>query len=320
MSVLVASVMISITVAATAAALITSLLVPVKELAINRLRLWACYLLIGMMAGALHIVGVLWLRVFWDIGGLHSIKWQLAIGLIALGLSMLTWRIRLVRLMDFGRILEIARTMGSGLDEAARSVAVGKIGEVLRLSERRWPPANLAMRVNLETYAALHLQRANLWREAETLLKKTPAAHLGGGFKAAHAMGLGACRLYQGDLQGAKAWFAQVARPVDDETLETIYRGTDALILVLEGRSQEALSSVGNDEEPLSEPTDLERLHEHVRAHALADLGDGDRARSILRRMLRRHGIGALERVAIVNGPASPLAQAILRDRDQPYR
>jgi hypothetical protein len=94
----------------------------------------------------------------------------------------------------------------------------------------------------------------------------------------------------------------------------------DALLAALDGRHAEALAAIGPDEEPAGPPTDLDRARDHVRAHALAGLGDSEAAKACLLRLAKRHGRLALERAALVAGPASPIAQAIQRGEDGPYR
>lgn len=306
--------------AAIVATSLTWLRVPVKMLQVRRDVLILLMVLVGLLAGTLHLLGFILMKFHWDPDEALALGRQVPLGAASLALALLVWRFRLVHLRDFARLRELGERLRPDHEPALRREALSAVREVLRKSSARWPRPAVRMRANLELFAAHQLIRANLWSEAEELLKSLPAQYMTADFRSAHAAGMTVCRIYQADKVGARAWFTQIPRPARDPKIEAIYRTIDGLFLVLEGRSQEALGIVGHDEEPLSEPTELERGREHVRAHALAALGDTDRARAILHRMSSRHSVAALERVAAIGGPASSLAQAILNDRDQPYR
>lgn len=306
-------------VAGVAAMLLTVWRVPVEALQLKRSSLVFLWFMVALLAGTLDLLALLSHRIFSGEPEPTSTT-LIVVGTVACQLALLVWWFRLNHFRDLARIQELGEQMRALDSEAERRKESRAILALLDQRCGKWPRPPAKLRTNLELFAALQLIRSNLWSEAEELLKAVSGQAMGAAYRSAHASGMMACRLYQGDRVGAMAWFNQTVRPAREPAIEAIHRSTDALFAVLEGKHQQALTIVGDEPEPLSEPTDLERAREHVRAHALAALGDGERSRAILRRMLERHGTGAIERVIRVDGPASPLAQAILDKRDQPYR
>ncbi len=302
------------------AAVLTIGRVPVAALNLKRGSLAFLWFVVALLAGALHLLALLLIRIFDAGGSPPSIPTLFIIGSASTLFALAVWWYRLNHFRDLAHILRLGGRLTSSGDEEARRATISELLAFLENRLNRWLPLPTKLRTNLELYVALQLVKANLWSDAEELLKRVPGRELAPTYRSAHASGMTACRLYQGDRVGAGAWFTQVSRPAKDPAIENIFRATDALFAVLEGRHQEALSLVGHEHEPLSDPTEIERAREHVRAHALAALGDGERSRAILRRMLERHGVSSLERAVQVDGPASPLARTILDNRDQPYR
>lgn len=206
---------------------------------------------------------------------------------------------------------EIARARGAAKSELVQSLLahVPSVGDLYETG---------ALRLRLSAAAAL--AEAAEFAAAEQLLAKLELVRLGESDCVAAASTRTVCRLYAGDPEGAARELDSIPKTQGPET-ERILAVTRALVTVLRGDIAGALALLGpepDDERLLA--TALGRARATVRAHAFAARDELDQARATLRSLRRAHGDAALDRIVLLQGPASSLAAAMRAERDAPYR
>jgi len=220
------------------------------------------------------------------------------------------------------RPLQRARSLARSLARDSTGPRAGEVRhELLRLVAVAKPGGDArgyGVHASLVLTVVGALADARLWDDAVAVLETLDETKLSPNLHTTHAVSLANCRLYLGDRDGARAELARIARPAELAVLAESAAASEALLLSVEGRGREALSALGALGRP-REPR-LGRAHEITRAHAHQALGESEEARAALHRLREAHGQDGLLRVQALNGPASPLATALLRESDTPYR
>jgi hypothetical protein len=151
--------------------------------------------------------------------------------------------------------------------------------------------------------------------EASKLLDDVDLGRLTPGRAAIVAQALATCRVRAGDVAGAKAVLAHVARPADNEAVERWMQALDALFSALDGDSEDALKKAAEIEDSedgalTSENLASIRASLHlVRTHAYAALGKTTEARAELAALRALAGSAGLDQAIHPEGPASPMAR-----------
>ncbi|MGF1467176.1 MAG: hypothetical protein ACFCGT_13700 [Sandaracinaceae bacterium] len=181
-------------------------------------------------------------------------------------------------------------------------------------------PRARATTARLRLLAVGQLSETGYWEEAEALMADLDPAALPALERALIHASVAVCRLYAGDLDAARRRFALVERPCPLPAAEEVVVATGALLSVFEGNPQAALAAVGTTLEPDDLHTAVGRSRALVRAQAYAALDEHQRARRVLRTLVKVRGRAVLERVLLLGGPAAPHAAAVAAEGDAPYR
>lgn len=157
------------------------------------------------------------------------------------------------------------------------------------------------------------LTQAGLWEDARKRLAALPVEQLDENQKAMRNQALATCELHFGDVDAAEAAVTAIARPATPK-IEIWLNATDALLLALRGRGDDALAMLvrAPDDNP-----SLIASHHVVRAHAYAAKGQPDNARVELLAVQEQAGPAGLERATRPEGPASALARTLLDESSQ---
>jgi hypothetical protein len=160
---------------------------------------------------------------------------------------------------------------------------------------------------------------AGLYSSALRFVEEIDEARLDRNSCALRAASVAMYLLRSGDQAGARATLARIPRPAPRPVTERSLEAFDALLLALEGGAQEAEARARAALER-KDGVRVPPMWKTVLAHALAGQGLRDEARNVLRE-LAASVPRALERISRHQGPASPIADALLGDESAlPYR
>ena len=135
---------------------------------------------------------------------------------------------------------------------------------------------------------------------------------------ASRAQYLAVIHIRRGELSHARTVLASAPGRIPDPLMSLGVSATDALLLALEGSPEKALSRSSELQEETDHPS-IHRLLLSASAHALAQTNP-DGAKNLLEEATHEHGTTILERIRRDDGPASPLANAMLQEHVGPYR
>lgn len=147
------------------------------------------------------------------------------------------------------------------------------------------------------------------WEEAARRLAEIRPGSIDARHDAVRAQSLAACRIHLGDAKGTRDAIASVDRPVADAAIESWLVTIEALLDAIDGRANEALAVVG-EEDAGGDPS-LRASRRLVRAHAFVTLGREADAREELERVREEAGVVGLEQAMKPEGPASALAREL---------
>lgn len=190
------------------------------------------------------------------------------------------------------------------------------------------PTARLALdrlldkvrRVDPQRYIALVLMatgpltQAGLWSEARERLGSLDDDALTEPQAVLRNQALATCELQFDDVGAAQRAIDRIRRPTED-SIEVWLVAMEALLMAVRGQSDQALSHLGGRD--VDDNPSLRASHRLVHAHILAERGEEDAALEELRSLRREAGVAGLERVRLPRGPASPLAEQLLKEADQ---
>ena len=191
-------------------------------------------------------------------------------------------------------------------DRALTSIA-SLLGRVRRKSSARH--ANLVLLVTGP------LSQAQCWDRVCEFLNDIDPNALDDRHNAIRAQALATSELYLGNANNAELAIQSVRRPAEPE-IEVWLLAAEAWLRALQGDARFALAHVGqtaNEDDP-----SVRASHRIIRAHAFASKGETERAKKELNNLLREAGRDGVERVALPEGPASPLAIDKLASEDRP--
>lgn len=206
------------------------------------------------------------------------------------------------------RYLKGAILLASRLDERAISehVAASLFALLDRVKEKQ-----PAIHTRLLLGSLPYLTAIGLRRPVERRLAALDIEQLDRRERALRAQALATCRLHLGDLDGAE----QAVREAPEELEPIIERWLSmslSLIDAARGNSDAAIQRV-NAIDTSSDPS-LAATAKLVMAHALASRGDKDGAEGELRGLRDAAGEGALVHALHPEGPATPIARALMID------
>ncbi len=197
-------------------------------------------------------------------------------------------------------------------DSDARGQALAALERTLDEARPRGTDGDFSTYASMVLLVVTPLTAAGLWKEAERRLAEIPASALGVEQRAVRAQALAACRVHLGDIPGARDALGSVTRPVHDAAVEQWMQATEALLLAVEGRADDALGILG-DETPL-DPS-MRASMRLVRAHAYASRGARDEACSELEALKREAGTDGLASALAPEGPATPIARELMAQK-----
>ncbi len=192
-------------------------------------------------------------------------------------------------------------------NDETRAQAQVALRENLRVAKKKLSPTEYARVALMVTNP---LTAVSAWDDAAEVLDSIEGADVIGSARSSQrGQALATVSLHRGDLEGAREALASVPRPAE-EAIERWLVTTEALLDVLCGGVEKALSVVGERDDPEMEPG-LRASYAIVRAHALACRGDDSQAQRELRRVVEVAGLAALERAVHPVGPATDLAREL---------
>lgn len=175
-------------------------------------------------------------------------------------------------------------------------------------------------RENPQRYIALVLMatgpliQAGMWEEARSRLRGLDDEILTQSQSVLRNQALATCELQFDDIDAAQHAIDRIARPTEG-SIEVWLVAMEALLMALRGDSERALAQLGTQE--TEDNPSLRASHRLVRAHILASRNDEAAAIAELEMLRREAGRAGLERAVRPHGPASPLAEQLLRSEDQ---
>jgi hypothetical protein len=188
------------------------------------------------------------------------------------------------------------------LEREVEGLRGGRGGEKADYDHRaRW-----VLSIAASVSRAGHPQRALDWT------MRVEHGVLGRPLAAIHAQHEAVFRIAIGDREGARRAIARASRPAI-APWEDALLALEALLDALEGNPEAVLSRTSGPLEAEGAITSRV-VWQAARAHAQAKLGAIEEARSTLRTIRSESGDEVIHRVAMQNGPASRLAEALLAE------
>ncbi len=198
---------------------------------------------------------------------------------------------------------------GRLLEEDVREQTLTALDKLLEGLQRKAPNRH----AGFVLLAIGPLTQAGLWDDARERLVGLDTANLDETQSAMRNQALATCEFHFGNLEAADKALAAIARPTVPK-IEVWLNASDALLLALRGRGDEALALLAD---PGDDNPSLVASHRIVRAHALSAKGEEARARTELIAVRDEAGLAGLERATQPEGPASPLARTLLDESSQ---
>lgn len=167
-------------------------------------------------------------------------------------------------------------------------------------------------------YVARQLVDRGLLEEAERILGEPGEGSMNERERlmAAHLRVVIAIRA--GRIDAAETALERMEPQSDDD--RNLVEQSRALILALRGEGTQALRVLEDNPLPRGADPSWSRSRHLTEAHAYASLGDEQRARDALRAVLAHPGGRERLEKTRVDGPATPLVEAVLRGEQTPYR
>lgn len=242
-----------------------------------------------------------------------------AVGTLAALVSENAW------IASVSAILVAAALAWWSLRAAAPLRHVHRLGSMLDHAESRAREALLAIAAeaprdavgqSIVVSVATVLSNGRCHGDARRLLEGLPTEGLSAHERELRDLALLAAMVHTRDLAAARASLANVSRIAPGSLHALAARRIEALLLVHEGRVDDALGLVADE---VADP-DGERSRRVVLAHVYAAKADERAVAAQLTWLEQHHGRAALERVVEPEGPASAAAWSRLEGGTAPYR
>ncbi|HSN81372.1 MAG TPA: hypothetical protein VLS88_02235 [Polyangiales bacterium] len=195
-------------------------------------------------------------------------------------------------------------------EEDVRPQAMQALGRLLDRVQRENPQRYVA----LVLMATGPLTQAGMWDEARSRLRGLDDETLTQSQSVLRNQALATCELQFDDVDAAQRAIDRIARPTEG-SIEVWLVAMEALLMALRGDSERALAQLGTQE--TKDDPSLRASHRLVRAHILASRNDEEAAIVELEMLRQEAGRAGLERAIRPHGPASPLAEQLLRSEAQ---
>ena len=195
-------------------------------------------------------------------------------------------------------------------EEDARPTATAALGRLLDKVRAGDPQRYIA----LVLMATGPLTQAGMWGEARERLRSLDDAVLSEPQAVLRNQALATCELQFDDVDAAQRAIDRIRRPTES-SIEVWLVAMEALLMAVRGEGERALARLGGQD--VEDHPSLRASHRLVHAHVLAERGETEAALDELRALQQEAGRAGLERVTLPSGPASPLAEQLLREADQ---
>lgn len=195
-------------------------------------------------------------------------------------------------------------------EEDARPTAARALDRLLNRVRRRDEQRYIA----LVLMATGPLTQAGMWAEARARLQSLDGVALSEAQAVLRDQALATCELQFDDPEAAQRAIDRIQRPTEG-SIEVWLVAMEALLMAVRGDSEKALAHLGT--ENYDDNPSLRASHRLVHAHILAERGQTENALQELRALRLEAGRAGLERVILPRGPASPLAEQLLKEADQ---
>jgi len=195
-------------------------------------------------------------------------------------------------------------------EEDARPTATAALGRLLDKVRAGDPQRYIA----LVLMATGPLTQAGMWGEARERLRSLDDAVLSEPQAVLRNQALATCELQFDDVDAAQRAIDRIRRPTES-SIEVWLVAMEALLMAVRGEGERALAHLGGQD--VEDNPSLRASHRLVHAHVLAERGETEAALDELRALQQEAGRAGLERVTLPSGPASPLAEQLLREADQ---
>ena len=195
-------------------------------------------------------------------------------------------------------------------EEDARPTATAALGRLLDKVRAGDPQRYIA----LVLMATGPLTQAGMWGEARERLRSLDDAVLSEPQVVLRNQALATCELQFDDVDAARRAIDRIRRPTES-SIEVWLVAMEALLMAVRGEGERALARLGGQD--VEDHPSLRASHRLVHAHVLAERGETEAALDELRALQQEAGRAGLERVTLPSGPASPLAEQLLREADQ---
>ncbi|MBT8480471.1 MAG: hypothetical protein HKP36_02670 [Myxococcales bacterium] len=195
-------------------------------------------------------------------------------------------------------------------EEDARPQASAALDRLLDRQRRRDEQRYVA----LVLMAIGPLTQAGMWTEARERLQGLDQVVLSESQAVLRDQALATCELQFDDPHAAQRAIDRIRRPAEG-SIEVWLVAMEALLMAVRGESEKALAHLGGQR--VDDNPSLRASHRLVHAHILAKRGRTEDALEELRVLQREAGRAGLQRVVLPQGPASPLAEQLLKETDQ---
>lgn len=195
-------------------------------------------------------------------------------------------------------------------EEDARPQAAAALDRLLDRQRRRDEQRYVA----LVLMAIGPLTQAGMWTEARERLQGLDEAALSESQAVLRDQALATCELQFDDPEAAQRAIDRIRRPAEG-SIEVWLVAMEALLMAVRGESEKALAHLGGQR--VDDNPSLRASHRLVQAHILAKRGRTEDALEELRVLQHEAGRAGLQRVVLPQGPASPLAEQLLKETDQ---
>jgi hypothetical protein len=195
-------------------------------------------------------------------------------------------------------------------EEDARPQAAAALDRLLDRQRRRDEQRYVA----LVLMAIGPLTQAGMWTEARERLQGLDEVALSESQAVLRDQALATCELQFDDPDAAQLAIDRIRRPAEG-SIEVWLVAMEALLMAVRGESEKALAHLGGQR--VDDNPSLRASHRLVHAHILAKRGRAEDALEELRLLQQEAGRAGLQRVVLPQGPASPLAEQLLKESDQ---